>query len=236
MSKSAGKSKATVQATIYDTPMFAVLYQNSRNAKESHLIAASQYLAKVFKTYGIRFAFVGGWAIRMRGGQRATVDVDVAVDFSSGRVQEALLMQSLIYYPKEIGYGLCIKIFIRVGQSQNAQVVEVDIIKSDQSIQMFGSHVLIISVPRGDAVPLVRLNFQFEAKLGAFFDRGGENDYTDIMWMVTQHQSGRHQITVKPRAENLTYRYRFYQTFYQRIMAQCQHDPKLLQQAQQQTQ
>lgn len=72
-------SGAIVQAEIYDTERFSTLYLGSRNPPMGNLGLAAAYMISLFRRHEITFAFMGGWALFLRGGQRSTQDIDLAV-------------------------------------------------------------------------------------------------------------------------------------------------------------
>lgn len=69
-------------AEVYDTNRFSQLYQASRRPSPEHLGLAADFLFSLFDRHSIRFAFLGGWAVYLRGGTRRTEDVDLSVDMS----------------------------------------------------------------------------------------------------------------------------------------------------------
>ncbi|CAI4215408.1 unnamed protein product [Parascedosporium putredinis] len=69
-------------AEVYDTNRFSQLYQASRRPSPEHLSLAADFLFSLFDRHSIRFAFLGGWAVYLRGGTRRTEDVDLSVDMS----------------------------------------------------------------------------------------------------------------------------------------------------------
>jgi hypothetical protein len=67
-------------AEVYDTNRFSQLYHASRRPSPEHLGLAADFLFSLFDRHSILFAFLGGWAVYLRGGSRRTEDVDVSVD------------------------------------------------------------------------------------------------------------------------------------------------------------
>lgn len=85
------------KAEIYDTDRFAQLYYPSRNANTMHLGLAARYMTALFHGYNITYAFIGGWAVYLRGGNRTTQDVDIAVAVPSMDILKAILCRQHRY-------------------------------------------------------------------------------------------------------------------------------------------
>ena len=63
-------------------------------ASTPQLLAAADLVSQVFQANGIPFAFMGGFALKLRGSIRDTQDVDVAVGCTMQRLIEVLSAQS----------------------------------------------------------------------------------------------------------------------------------------------
>ncbi|KAB5530358.1 hypothetical protein GE09DRAFT_390151 [Coniochaeta sp. 2T2.1] len=72
-------SSAAILAEIYDTDRFGELYYGSNDLDDRNLGLAARYMVSLLRRHGIPFAFLGGWAMRLRGGDRSTQDIDIAV-------------------------------------------------------------------------------------------------------------------------------------------------------------
>lgn len=80
-------------AEIYNTDRFAELYYAARNAPMGNVGLAARFLIELFRRNSIAFAFIGGWAIHLRGNTRATEDVDIAVGTNMENLKEILLAE-----------------------------------------------------------------------------------------------------------------------------------------------
>lgn len=80
-------------AEVYDTSRFSDLYHASRSPSPQHLGLAARFLVSLFRSHSVFFAFLGGWAVYLRGGGRRTEDVDVSVATSMGSLTEILLRE-----------------------------------------------------------------------------------------------------------------------------------------------
>lgn len=91
-------------AEIYNTDRFAELYAASQAVRVEHLGLAGRYLSYVFASNRIPFAFVGGWAMYLRGGHRATIDIDVAVRTDMGNLVEVLQSQARLVHSESCAW------------------------------------------------------------------------------------------------------------------------------------
>lgn len=80
-------------AEVYDTSRFSDLYHASRSPSPQHLGLAARFLVSLFRGHSVFFAFLGGWAVYLRGGGRRTEDVDVSVATSMRSLTEILLRE-----------------------------------------------------------------------------------------------------------------------------------------------
>lgn len=80
-------------AEVYDTSRFSDLYHASRSPSPQHLGLAARFLVSLFRGHSVFFAFLGGWAVYLRGGGRRTEDVDVSVAISMGSLTEILMRE-----------------------------------------------------------------------------------------------------------------------------------------------
>lgn len=88
-------------AEIYDTDRFAELYYPSNTADLLQLGLAARFIASLFEAHQITYAFIGGWAVYLRGGRRRTQDIDITVATTMDNLKQILTAQSryLLYTP-----------------------------------------------------------------------------------------------------------------------------------------
>jgi hypothetical protein len=79
-------------AEVYDTTRFGELYYGSRAPEINDLCLAARFMIQIFEYYRIPFAFLGGWAMYVRGSPRRTQDVDIAVG-TTVEYLKAILLQ-----------------------------------------------------------------------------------------------------------------------------------------------
>lgn len=60
------------EAEEYDTDRFAELYSAATGSSINDLAQATSFLMTVFRQASLPFAFLGGWAVYLRGSQRTT--------------------------------------------------------------------------------------------------------------------------------------------------------------------
>lgn len=66
-------------AGTYSVAQSALLAEKSSSASGGHLLAAADYITRLFDANKVPFAFMGGFSMNIRGSPRETHDVDVAV-------------------------------------------------------------------------------------------------------------------------------------------------------------
>lgn len=81
-------------AEIYDTDRFAQLYYPSNTADLLQLGLAARFIASLFEAHQITYAFIGGWAVYLRGGRRRTQDIDITVATTMDHLKQILTAQS----------------------------------------------------------------------------------------------------------------------------------------------
>lgn len=81
-------------AEIYNTDRFAELYYPSNTADLLHLGLAARFIAGLFEANQVTYAFIGGWAVYLRGGRRRTQDIDITVATSMDNLKQVLTAQS----------------------------------------------------------------------------------------------------------------------------------------------
>lgn len=132
-------TNSVAMAEIYNTDRFAELYYAARNAPMANVGLAARFLIELFQTHAIPFAFLGGWAIHLRGNTRATEDVDIAVGVDMDRLKQILLAESRLCVPLQHGQT-CIQIFVHTGglwdsefPNTNALAISADIVISGRT-------------------------------------------------------------------------------------------------------
>lgn len=81
-------------AEIYDTDRFAELYYPSNTAEIMQLGLAARFITNLFESNQITYAFIGGWAVYLRGASRTTRDIDISVTTSMDHLRQILMAQS----------------------------------------------------------------------------------------------------------------------------------------------
>ncbi|KAJ6172662.1 hypothetical protein N7470_001729 [Penicillium chermesinum] len=188
-------------AEIYNTDRFAELYYPSNTADLLHLGLAARFVATLFESNQITYAFIGGWAVYLRGGGRRTQDIDITVDDSMDHVKEILTMQPRIHFPAVHG-PTAVQIFIDTGQSVDGEFPEVPDLAVSMDIVISGNlgtpEDLRSSrepinphrpTPLGSPVLVLGLVFQIHAKLDAFSRRGEQDskDFMDLEFLFMQY-------------------------------------------------
>ena len=84
---------SSLMAELYNTDRFRDLYYMGRNAPIENVGLAARFLIELFRDHAIPFAFFGGWALHLRGNNRATEDVDITVSVDMDRLKRILLAQ-----------------------------------------------------------------------------------------------------------------------------------------------
>lgn len=86
-------------AEIYNTDRFAELYYPSNTADLLQLGLAARFVAMLFESHRVTYAFIGGWAVYLRGGRRRTQDIDITVATTMDHLKQILMAQSRYYLP-----------------------------------------------------------------------------------------------------------------------------------------
>lgn len=106
-------------AELYDTDRFAELYDASLEPGTENLGLAARFFVSFFQNHGISYAFLGGWAVYLRGGWRRTQDVDICVNITMEHLKTLLCRESRLCVPQIHGLT-CIQVFVHTGGSWNA--------------------------------------------------------------------------------------------------------------------
>lgn len=196
-------SSTVIGAEIYDTDRFGTLYYGSRNPPIANLGLAAAYMISLFRRHKITFAFMGGWAVFLRGGQRSTQDIDLTVAGSMDDVKAIMLQEQRLCIPQIHG-ATAIQVFAWTGgswdpDSPNAGqfAVSIDIIIGGNlgtppdlpngTEQLCPVH----STTQGrQAVPVIDLYYQVTTKLSAHYVRrlnDETKDFIDLSFLVSQY-------------------------------------------------
>lgn len=80
-------------AEVYNTDRFAELYYPSNTADLLQLGLAARFVAMLFESNQVTYAFIGGWAVYLRGGRRRTQDIDITVATTMDHLKQILMVQ-----------------------------------------------------------------------------------------------------------------------------------------------
>ncbi|KAJ5725654.1 hypothetical protein N7540_002059 [Penicillium herquei] len=188
-------------AEIYNTDRFAELYYPSNTADLLHLGLAARFVAALFESNHVTYAFIGGWAVYLRGGRRRTQDIDITVATSMDHLKQILTVQPRIHFPAIHG-RTAVQIFIDTGRSVDGEFPHVPDLAVSMDIVISGNlgtpEDLQSSrepinpqrpTPLGSPVLVLGLVFQIYAKLYAFSRRGEQDskDFMDLEFLLTQY-------------------------------------------------
>ncbi|RMJ09166.1 hypothetical protein CDV36_011223 [Fusarium kuroshium] len=188
-------------AEIYDTDRFGELYYASREPSRQNLALGARYLNDLFAFYQVPFAFLGGWAVYLRGGQRRTQDVDIAVATTMENLKAILMTQARVCFPQTHG-AACAQIFIHTGgqwdqdfPNSRCLAISADVIITGNlgtpPDLPNGSEMIRLSpsIPRGSnpEMPVIDIFYQMTGKLQAYSDRQSTNDYIDLQFLVMNY-------------------------------------------------
>ncbi|EPS28780.1 hypothetical protein POX_f07858 [Penicillium oxalicum] len=188
-------------AEIYNTDRFAELYYPSNTADLLQLGLAARFIASLLEAHQITYAFIGGWAVYLRGGRRRTQDIDITVATTMDHLKHILIAQSRIHFPLTHG-RTSVQVFIDTGRSVDGEfphvpdlAVSMDIVISGhlgtpEDLQSSREPINPRRpTPLGSPVLVLGLVFQIYAKLDAFFHRGeqGSKDFLDLEFLFTQY-------------------------------------------------
>ncbi|KAB5581053.1 hypothetical protein GE09DRAFT_461148 [Coniochaeta sp. 2T2.1] len=196
---------AAILAEIYDTDRFGELYYGSNDPPDRNLGLAARYMVSLLRRHGIPFAFLGGWAIRLRGGRRATQDIDIAVAGYMGMdyLKAVLLQEPRLCIPQIHG-ATSIQVFVHTGGHWDPKSPTATVFTVSMDIIIGGNLGTPPDIPNGteqirpaasstqgrQAVPVIDLFYQVSTKLSAHYTRrdesriGGNNDYLDLDFLV----------------------------------------------------
>ncbi|KAM3522626.1 hypothetical protein NHJ13051_005569 [Beauveria bassiana] len=173
-------------AEVYNTTQFEELYKGSLSPAMENLALASRFLLRLFQQHKIPSAFLGGWAVYLRGGPRMTQDVDIAVATSMSRLKTVLLGEERLCFPENHGQT-CIQIFVHTGMPWDQGSANPYTVRADAIIQgnlgtpanLTDGITEIVPVPAGTHIqqaPVLEIVYQFNAKLHAYANRRSDTD------------------------------------------------------------
>lgn len=84
-------------AGTYSVAQSGPLTEQSANATDAHLLAAADYITRLFEANQVPFAFMGGFSMNIRGSQRSTYDIDVAIGCEMSQLLAVVSAQTLRY-------------------------------------------------------------------------------------------------------------------------------------------
>ncbi|KAM3541833.1 hypothetical protein ARSEF1564_005264 [Beauveria bassiana] len=150
-------------AEVYNTTRFEELYKGSLSPAMEDLALASLFLLRLFQQHGIPSAFIGGWAVYLRGGPRMTRDVDIAVATSMSRLKTVLL-----------------------GEASADVIIQGNL---GTPANLTDGITQIVPVPAGTHIqqaPVLEIVYQFNAKLHAYANRRSDtdHDFEDLRFLL----------------------------------------------------
>ncbi|KAI9729158.1 MAG: hypothetical protein M1834_007065 [Cirrosporium novae-zelandiae] len=211
-------------AQTYTADHFPSLMVASQNADNRNLISAADYLAQILQTNGVVFAFMGGFAVNLRGSGRTTHDVDIAVGTTMLELRQTFIQQQRVVLPAGPTSGV-LRIFVKTGGPWDGfdipeKTVEIDLILSGalgfpENFQTDSEIISTNTVLGIKQYPVLTILYMMRSKLNAFYDRQSVNDYEDITWLTAHYPVDVYQIRMQ-----LDYEYRL--TFLQAYIHQYQ--------------
>ena len=81
-------------AERYTYDQFEELMARSRNATPAELAQTRDYLILILQTNNVQYAFMGGYSLILRGSQRPTSDIDIAIQVNQLGLQAVVTPQS----------------------------------------------------------------------------------------------------------------------------------------------
>ncbi|KAK0118402.1 hypothetical protein ONS95_012691 [Cadophora gregata] len=174
-------------------PLAAAAYE----ASELHLHAAALYVTTLLDTHGIPNALMGGFSMYLRGSTRVTHDIDVAVGCDMQTLLQALSTDKRVVRPLGPVSGV-MRVFVGVGGEHEPSIsslhVSVDLILQGSlgaPLDPSASSDLISHVSpitnTATQYRIINVPAIMSAKLNAFFGRASQNDYQDIIFLLTKY-------------------------------------------------
>ncbi|EJP67888.1 uncharacterized protein BBA_02784 [Beauveria bassiana ARSEF 2860] len=184
------------KAEVCNTTRFEELYKGSLNPATENLALASLFLLRLFRQHEIPLDYLEGWAVHLRGGQRMTRNVGIAVATSMSRLKTVLLGERRVCFP-ENPRQTCIHIFVHTGMpwdqgSATPSTVGVDVIIQGNlgtPANLTDGITKIVPVPAGthsQQAAVLKILYQFKAKLQAYADRRSntDRDFEDLQFLL----------------------------------------------------
>ncbi|TWU72667.1 hypothetical protein ED733_002589 [Metarhizium rileyi] len=190
-----------------------VLQGQSCSAKNAHLGQAAQYLEFIF---GEKYAWCGGWALRLRGSERITGDLDIVVQAPSAiDIWDTLVSHERVtlFYHRQVleGGGNHFKIFV---DADDGQLVCVDVLVAGalttpqldaEGVEVIGP---VVGVAGTSMKRVMSLRWQVRQKLAAGATRRKDSDYIDLQWLCDNYTE---EIKLWIKEENEAHRKKFHQ-------------------------
>ena len=133
----------------------------AHEARIGNLIAAADHIIQIFQAFGIPYSLMGGFSLKMRGSQRNTYDVDVAIGCEMVQLIEALKTQprsvKLLWRTMELSrlsvlrpsgpVSGVMRVFVRTGGQHNPGL-NLDEVLTEVDIILRGVYCLSCNLPR----------------------------------------------------------------------------------------
>ncbi|KAI9836120.1 MAG: hypothetical protein M1819_001736 [Sarea resinae] len=173
------------QSQLYTSQQQHQLEAYSRNATLTQLVRTADYMSRVLSGSAISFAFMGGFALNLRGSTRETHDVDIAVGCNMLTLLQTLTPLDRVLRPAGPVSGV-MRIFINLeGTIAQNKLVEVDLILRSSLGAPDEPATSLDTVPYNQRTyPVVNVSHAISSKLAACFDRADLKDYADIVFLV----------------------------------------------------
>ncbi|RMD41617.1 hypothetical protein DV735_g3529, partial [Chaetothyriales sp. CBS 134920] len=181
-------------AGTYTVAQGQLLTQQSSTAGIGDLLIAADYITRLFDANQIPFAFMGGFSVNVRGSQRETHDVDVAVGCDMHKLLMAVSTQpDRLLRPLGPVSGV-MRIFIK-GENEDglsSPYVMVDLILrgslgAPDHLETESEDVKAGPDLGDRPFRLINLPSLLQSKLGAFFGRSADNDMADIIFLILRY-------------------------------------------------
>ncbi|OJD18977.1 hypothetical protein AJ78_01005 [Emergomyces pasteurianus Ep9510] len=151
------------------------LQRNAASATPDPLAKAASYLEQAFS--GMKTAWIGGWALNLRGSRRETHDLDFLVLVSS-------VVEVSCFGQIQLGD-------ISISQTSWRDPGE-DVRSTHLTLRMRNLYESItpsFQTPQGDRVNVIHTTWQVETKLTTWFGRRKESDFQDLEFLLLNYGS-----------------------------------------------
>ncbi|MCJ1435855.1 hypothetical protein MMC27_005231 [Xylographa pallens] len=142
-------------------------------------------------------AVAGGVAVRLYGGPRHTHDVDIAITDNIGSLISFLLQNPKLILPHARIFTGALRMYMRTGPAyshvncSSDQLVKVELLMEGLRPVRFTEHITIKGFRHHELSGNFHvMDFQclLRSKLHSFYEREGEHDYQDILFLINNHQ------------------------------------------------